>query len=101
MVTGSNCLFETLQIRVTHSAMLKVTTGRHWLCPIYPILRDCARIDGLSGSRIDVGRRETRSAPATHDVPTLTKIHSPEQLRPHMFTAIVANDHRRRNCEYN
>src|SRR5258708_1638648 len=83
------------------TAILKVTTGRHWLCWIYPILRDCARIDGLSGLRIDVGRQATLSTPATHHVPTLAMVHPPEQLRPHMFTAIVANEHSGRNCEYN
>src|SRR5260370_42600729 len=57
--------------------------------------------DGLSGLRIEVGRQATLSKPASHHVPTLTMVHSPEQLRPQMFTAIVANDHRRRNSEYN
>jgi hypothetical protein len=80
--------------------MLKVTTGRHWFCWIYPILRDCARIDVLSGLGIDVGRQATLSTPATHHVPTLTMVHPPEQLLSHMFTAIVTDDRRRRNREY-
>ena len=99
MVSGSNRPFGSLQIRVTDGHTQSHDRPALALLGL-PILWNCARIDGLSGLGIDVGRQATLSTPATHHVPTLTMVHPPEQLRSHMFTAIVTNDHRHRNCEY-
>jgi hypothetical protein len=50
--------------------------------------------------RLNVGAWATRSMSAAHHVPTLAMVHPTEHLLAPMFAAVVTDDQRCDNCEY-